>query len=979
MGNTLLHTAVGRHHRGNPTVAALLKLGLDPNQKNHNGTQPIHMIAGVGDSLVEILDILCAAGADLEARDHSGRTLLTNSMSGYASISSQELAPLLISRGANINARDYKGDGVLSHLIGPRKFHSQHLDTLLKLGVDPKLENYTGNTLLHQLAVNFATVQDDSCYLAMLKLLKMDVSPAHPNFEGRTPLHSICSQTSEFHFISTPEEGKCAIDLLLDAGFDTALNTPDNHGIRPIHLAATTSDILVSKLIARGADTTLTTKDGRNLLHIASTARQSNVVGLLLDHYTSLNMLSLVNAQSKDGRTPLHVACRSGRVETVKLLLDHGADVQLRDQRKNTAMDSCSGFIVENHLWKGTYGQENLFRLLSAAGVLADDDRRPQMFDTNSKKQRENPKNLGWEGELTSEASSLGTRAIVRALALHGGLFENTGFGLGPMWHATKAGDEEMAVELARISEEMGIKLEDYRSLDTQCLLLRSQHLPDLFKEKFNSPINMDGDVLSVVLSGHHEELAQALEENADIVMDGSALPGILVTLARWGYSELFERIGKIMPENGWIDGGSKNYKGELIPYLLAAAQRELPNLDTIKVIVEKFNADVNIVFKEGMVTKPKVYYQSAMATGRGYQAGDTILHQLAQGTHWWHEGAIQYLLQQGADPNARNSQGKTPLCKALNCSGGLQQLKIIKCLLEGGADPNLAAKCGFSPLAMSAHSTQLSRLLIEHGAYPSPNHPMELFVALYSFNSEVVSTLLAMDLDVNNTILSDAQPHWHTHRVRKVPQLTTLILRPIHYISMFPFNESNSRANAIRMVNCLLAHGADPFLPCDTDMLILHQLFSDGGIIQPWLEQSDLDLERRDPQGQTLLLAAARCQTGTHSYGCSFPKFPFYSGNIVPLQWEEGDMTRAMALYEKGADLTVVDNQGNTVFHLMAASKPSNKFAEVEFRRTVELFMKKVPELVEKRNSEGKTAHAIAEEQGTEWAKDLFGKLQKE
>jgi hypothetical protein len=491
----------------------------------------------------------------------------------------------------------------------------------LDLGADPKVENYAGDTFMHHLAANFATIEEDSAFLAMIRLLKMGISPAHPNYQGRTPLHALCSQTSEFLFASSPEQGKCAIDLLLDAGFDAALNTPDHQGIRPIHLAATTSEILVGKLIARGADTTATTKDGRNLLHIASTARQSNVVGLLLDHYASINMLSLVNASSDGGRTPLHVACRSGRLETVGLLLAHGADVDVRDQRKHTPMDSCSEFLAENQLWPSADEQENLFHTLSAAGMLAKDDRRPQE-SPRSKKVNDNPKRLGWKGEITSESSTLGVGRIVRALASHGGLLAKTGFGIGPMFHATSAGDEEMVVELARVSEEMNIQIEDYRSLGTKCSLLRSQHLPALLKEQFNGPIVMDNNVLSMVLEGHHEELAQALEENVAVVKYSPALPDILVTLARWGYTELFERIGKLMPDTDWINGGNMKYNGELIPYLLAAAQRGLPNLDMIKVMVEKFNADVNIAFQEGMQSKPKVYYQSAMAARRDYKAG---------------------------------------------------------------------------------------------------------------------------------------------------------------------------------------------------------------------------------------------------------------------------------------------------------------------------------------------------------------------
>jgi hypothetical protein len=38
---------------------------------------------------------------------------------------------------------------------------------------------------------------------------------------------------------------------------------------------------------------------------------------------------------------------------------------------------------------------------------------------------------------------------------------------------------------------------------------------------------------------------------------------------------------------------------------------------------------------------------------------------------------------------------------------------------------------------------------------------------------------------------------------------------------------------------------------------IILHQIIDQGGIIQPFLRIPNLDLERRDPQGRTLLLSA--------------------------------------------------------------------------------------------------------------------------
>ncbi|KAI3144141.1 hypothetical protein CBS147326_1145 [Penicillium roqueforti] len=963
-GNTLLHIAAAKHRHGSKTIAELLNVGIDPNQRNHKGQLPIHMVEGSEQDIQDVLDILCAGGGDLEAKDYRGCTLLTKAMRGTPQWNCRELLPYFISRGANINAQDHKGNGVLSYLIEPYQFRDEYLDFLLSLGADPKMVNYEGDSFLHHLAANFATISEDTALLAMIKLMKMGVSPTLPNFRGRTPLHMLCSQSSDYLFAATAEGGKYAIDLLLDAGLGAALNLSDHQGIRPIHLATTVSEQLVGKLFARGADATVSTKDGRNLLHIASTARQSNCVGLVLDHCNPKELDSMLNTRSEDGRTPLHVACRSGRLETVNLLLAYGADVNIEDKHNRTPLDACAESIAEDQLWQGADDQQNMMNTRSAAGILVDDNHRPTQPTSNMKKTY-NPKRLGWKGEITSESSTIGIGQIVRAMASHGALAHEKSFGVSPMHYAVAEGNEEMVVELDRVSREMSIEVKDFSPLQTEFYLLRSQHLPDLLGKQFREYVS-ETNVLPMILLGQQQEVAQAVEKSASVIEDKSAMPALMSSLARWGFSELFGRIGSTMSGN-WVNGGYTNFRGQKsTPYLLAAGQRDLPNLDVIQLMVEKFNADVNIRFEAGMVDKPTVHYQSTMALDRHYKPGDTILHQLAQGIHWWHEGAIQYLLKHGADPNAQNDQGKTPLCNAVARGelGGHRQLKITRILLEGGADPNITAACGYTPLAMSAHDTELFQLLIEHGAYPSQEHPMELFVALYSFNEDAVSALLDMDLDCNTTVLSDAQPHWHTHRFQKVPATHGLILSPLLYISMVPFNEANSRDQACRMIKLLVERGADPFLPCHENQTILHEIFASGGIIQPWLDMPNLDLAQRDHAGRTLLLAAASCLTGTDSYACTVSAYPFRGGRLGPAPWKEGDPTRAMTLYERGADLSAIDYEGNNVLHYLADLDCSNDhFASIEVRRTLALFVEKAPQLVHRTNVHGQTPWSIAEE----------------
>ncbi len=107
-------------------------------------------------------------------------------------------------------------------------------------------------------------------------------------------------------------------------------------------------------------------------------------------------------------------------------------------------------------------------------------------------------------------------------------------------------------------------------------------------------------------------------------------------------------------------------------------------------------------------------------------------------------------LLRDGAEPNARNASGLTPLI----CAARAGQTGTIRLLVEAGADPNLSGGInGWTPVMHAIHKNQsLSvQTLLELGADVNgsgPHHESALMMAAGYGQTEMVKLLLRRGAD---------------------------------------------------------------------------------------------------------------------------------------------------------------------------------------------------------------------------------------
>ncbi len=940
VGNCPLHAAAQRGHelgesrasRWDKLVDALLAAGARVDQRNHKGETATHLAESAS-----VIERLVSSGADIEARDSRGATVLMRIV-GLNRFDTWRQIDHLLSIGARMDTRDLRGRTLVHEMVSCLSHDGSHhgygpgdVERLLGLGLDPYQVDYDGNTVLHALVgAPGAPVLDDSRRLRMFSyLVRQGVDPDAVNHRGQTVLHILSAKSERV--------APAFIGAAIAVCEKETIDIPDCKGRRPIHFAVSVSESTVARLMRAGCDISARTNEGLTPLHLAASSQQSNILGLLLVEMKTAaryrhSARDIMNSPDNGGRTPLYYACLSGRPESVALLLNAGAEVKPWSQSLLTA---CSWFNGAREVPK-----------VRRPGRVVEQNGSPETFN----------------GAADTTLRHFHTRLdeIMGLLAKHGIAYSDTNQYGRPHIEAA-SNPEHIASCFSKLRAELGAAVDPeteeganspVQRFARRCVEIRRESATRAFQEMdLASLAKGDGNLQETLFVQLLERREFDLVEAAVRTWGWSpCLPNrhgwtLLHALVGLGHASLMARIAT--PEDvGRIDDaewrkeqmriadiqGNDRRRAPIPPLVLAACERKIPNMLILRFLVEDVKASVNasrVVDVDGHPDRVAV--------------GESPLHVLAKGDQWWHAyEALPYLLLHRPDLEARDPQGNTPLHKALSNmeahrpffhNDRLFQKHAATLLVAAGADVNAATMNGRTCLsdAVATCDIELVQLLISHGARVTGR---DVLAAIESLHRPTLEMLLSTPkMPSEETEVSPPE---------QVPEhIRDYGPRALYHAAAAMHNEEpgwgdqldreeqtqKSRQARASMLRTLLAHGADPLgtvrLPKyprawvrtrynsdeegplrDESSTVLHQVLLSNGMVEPFLELPTLDLEQRNEAGQTILLAACH-NASTFSSTVSL----LSPANTAP----EPLITH---LLRRGADPSAVDNGGLTALH---------------------------------------------------------------
>jgi ankyrin repeat protein/beta-lactamase regulating signal transducer with metallopeptidase domain len=637
---------VWQWHTGN--VKALMNAGADINVKDGDGWTPLYW--AVDEGAPEVIRLLIDAGVQMS---DIHRAVLEGNL---------EQVKKLVDSGTAVDTRDEVGRPLTHWALAAGQL--EVFDYLLNEGADITIATKQGSTLLHKAsekgltdvirrliakgaAVNARTNRGETALFAAARRGHKEVcqllvaNGADVNAALKNGRHPLGDATLRGH-----EE---VVKLLLANGADVNLSV-NNYGVALQAAACYGHPALVDILIAAGADVNANTRNGTPL-HLAARAGKriddetvGQIVKKLLEHGADVHAID-----KQSGCTPLHIASQKGRAEMARLLIAAGAEVNAKDNQGRTPLSYA----------EGRYECRKVAELLRAHGATEEtsavsNDQKPakSLHDAAAGGDIERVKSLlaagadvnGKQDETGRTAPhcavEAGHRNMAELLIAKGADVNARTTDKG--WTPLVCAVNERHAELVKLLLDEGA--DSAGKTDDGCAFLhqasRAGYLGIVKRliamgAEVNATYNKGRCALGdAALNGHKDVVELLLAKGVDVNLQEAGRGTALHAAARTGRTAI---VDLLIAHGADVNLSAQNGT----PLHRAVSCTPQVDENTCAEIVDKLidaGADVN-------AKEPR--------------PGDTPLHIAARKRHLQ---AAARLIRAGADPGAKNKDGKTPI-----------------------------------------------------------------------------------------------------------------------------------------------------------------------------------------------------------------------------------------------------------------------------------------------------------------------------
>ena len=482
------------------------------------------------------------------------------------------------------------------------------------------------------------------------------------------------------------------LKLLLGGRGRTSVEVKDSEGETPIHDAVDFDQLEATEvLLAAGVDVDSTDQDGCTPLHCAARRGHTRVLRFLLEHGAS------PHARDKVDFTPLHHACvdsAAGKLDCARILLDYGCAKDARSKEGYTSL----AFASQD-------SSKDMVQLLCGRGA-----------NVNSK--------TGHGVSPLALACERGDFDIV-AVLLQNGAKPDVGSDTGsrPL-HAGVVG-HSLSIVQALIRKGVDINAKGnagWTPLQVAVAEGQSSIASVLIASGAKVDIRKDDGATALHIAASKDNVGMI-----DILLAGGADVGVLTdaaeTCLHWAVAgDAVQTTRRLLAQK--MDPSQKNDIGQT-PLHLSAENLEISSL------LLGAGSDPRVQTTEGGYTPAhlaamngsKNVLELLLNNGADMEArgtnGPTPLHLAAQEGH---QDCCDLLLSRGADREARDGWSQTPLWLA----AGKGKTEAVELLLQHGADVKAQNVMGSTPLHEACRHGYLgvTRLLVSGGAkITHPDH----------------------------------------------------------------------------------------------------------------------------------------------------------------------------------------------------------------------------------------------------------------